>query len=116
VQDPVGLQMDGPSLSLVTGSPGKLRGKLIRHPAFKQPVNLVLMGLPAGYSASGVTVPGDKADFEMPITVAKELAARTLPNVSIAVSLANGKVAINQPVELKISTAPTPAPAPQKKK
>ena len=118
VQDAVGLQMDVASLSLAAGMPGKIRGKLIRHPAFKQPINLALVGLPAGYSANGVTVAGDKADFEVPITVAKELAARTLPNVSLAVSLANGKVAVNQPVELKVSPAPVPAPTPttQKKK
>jgi hypothetical protein len=110
--------MDVASLSLAAGMPGRIRGKLIRHPAFKQPIKLALVGLPAGYSANGVTVAGDKAEFEVPITVAKELAARTLPNVSLAVSLASGKVAVNQPVELKVSPAPVPAPTPttQKKK
>jgi len=46
VQDAVGLQMDVASLNLVGGVPGKIRGKVIRHPAYKQPVNVALAGLP----------------------------------------------------------------------
>ncbi len=110
VQDPVGLRMDAASLSLVAGTSGKLHGKLIRHPAFKQNVNVAVSGLPAGYAAQPVTVPGNKTDFEIPITVPKESAPRTLPNVSIAVSLADGKVPVTQPLELKVSQ-PAVSPA-----
>lgn len=105
VQDAVGLRMDTDSLSFVAGAAGKLRGKLIRHPAFHQNVNVAVSGLPAGYAAQSVVVPGNKTDFEIPITVPKESAPRTLPNVSIAVSLADGKVPVTQPLELKVSPA-----------
>ncbi len=105
VQDPLGLQLDAASLNLVGGAPGKIRGKLIRHPAFKQTVNVTLAGLPAGYAAPVLAVPGDKTDFEMPITVPKEPMGRTIPNVSIAVSLGNGRVPVTQPIELKVTPA-----------
>ncbi|HUE12985.1 MAG TPA: hypothetical protein VMR25_02370, partial [Planctomycetaceae bacterium] len=114
VQDPVALRMDAASLSLVGGTPGKVRGKLIRHPAFKQKVNVSVIGLPAGYAAQPVMVPGDKTDFEMPITVPKESASRTLPNVTIAVSLADGKASVTQPLELKVAP-PAVTPTPKKK-
>jgi hypothetical protein len=112
VQDPLGLQMDAASLRLASGAPGKIHGKLIRHPGFKQTVNVALAGLPAGYSAAAIAVPGDKTDFEMPITLAKEATARTIPNVSINVSLADGKVPVTQPIELKVVPTPVPASVP----
>jgi hypothetical protein len=111
VQDPLGLQLDAASLSLVGGKPGKIRGKLIRHPGFKQSVNVAIAGLPAGYSAAAIAVAGDKTDFEMPITVAKESTARTIPNVTVNVSLTDGKVPLTQPVELKVAPAVVPSPA-----
>jgi hypothetical protein len=113
VQDAVGLQMDVASLNLVGGVPGKIRGKVIRHPAYKQPVNVALAGLPAGYAAPAMTVPGDKTDFEMAVTVPKEPAARTVPNVSLTVSLKDGKVAVTQQLELKVAP---PAVRPAAKK
>jgi hypothetical protein len=61
-----------------------------------------------------VTVLGDKTDFEMPITVPKESAARTLPNVTISVALADGKVSVTQPLALTVAP-PAAAPTPKKK-
>jgi hypothetical protein len=103
VQDPVALDLDGASMNLVVGAPGKIRGKLVRHPEFKQPLNVAISGLPAGYSTRPVSVAGDKSDFEIPVTVANETAARVLPNVSIVVTLADGKVPITRPIELKVA-------------
>jgi hypothetical protein len=108
VQNPLGLQMDAASLSLVGGMPGKIRGKINRHPAFKQPVNVALAGLPAGYTAPAIAVAGDKTEFEMPITVPKEPTARTIPNLSLSVSLADGKIPITQPIEFKVAPAAAP--------
>jgi len=115
VQDPVGLRMDAASLNLVAGAPGKLRGKLVRHPAFKQNVNVSVSGLPAGYTAQPVMVLGDKTDFEIPMTAAKGSPAGPIPNVSIALTLADGKVPVTQPLELKVSPAATKVSAAAKK-
>ena len=114
VQDAVGLRIDPTSLNLVAGLGGKVRGKLFRHPAFRQNVNVAISGLPAGYVTAPVTVAGDKTDFEIPMTAPKEGAARAIPNVSITVALADGKVPITQPLDLKV--APPAAPASPKKK
>jgi hypothetical protein len=115
VQDPVGLQMDAASLKLVAGAPAKLRGKLVRHPAFKQNVNVAVSGLPAGYTAQPVMVPGDKTDFEIPMTAIKGSPAGPIPNVSIVVTLADGKVPVTQPLELKVSPPATKVSAAAKK-
>ncbi|HEX4072173.1 MAG TPA: hypothetical protein VHX68_13430 [Planctomycetaceae bacterium] len=109
VQDAVGLKVDPASLNLVAGSGGKVRGKLFRHPAFRQKVNVAISGLPAGYGAAPVMVAGDKTDFEIPVTAPKEATARAIPNVSITVTLADGKVPITQPLDLKVAPPATPA-------
>ncbi len=114
VQDAVGLRIDPTSLNLVAGLGGKVRGKLFRHPAFRQNVNVAISGLPAGYGTAPVTVAGDKTDFEIPMTAPKEGAARAIPNVSITVALADGKVPIKQPLDLKVAPPATPA-VPKKK-
>ncbi len=107
-------RIDPASLKLVAGTGGKVRGKLFRHPAFRQKVNVAISGLPAGYGAAPVTVAGDKTDFEIPMTAPKEATARAIPNVSITVALADGKVPITQPLDLKVAPPATPA-APKKK-
>jgi len=71
----------------------------------KLPVTVAIAGLPGGYTAQPVTVAGEKTDFELPVTAAAEPAARTLPNVSMTVAFANGKIPITQPIELKVAPA-----------
>jgi len=103
VQDPVGLNIDAASLNLVSATSGKIRGKLKRHPAYKQPVILAIAGLPAGYAASPATIAADKTDFEIPVTVPTEPAARAVPNVAISVTLPDGKVSLRQPLDLRVA-------------
>jgi len=112
VQDPVGVNLDAASLKLTAGGPRTIRGKLSRNPAFKQSVTVALTGLLQGYAGQPVSVPADKSDFEIPVTVPNEAAPRSVPNVSITVALADGKVSVNQPIELKVAP---PAPPPAKK-
>jgi hypothetical protein len=105
IQDPLSLTMDAASLSLAAAQPGKVRGKIVRNPAYKQNVRVALAGLPAGYSAPAVTISADKSDFEIAVTSAAEPTARVLPNVTVDVALANGKRVITQPIELKVAPA-----------
>ncbi len=52
------------------GETGKLAGKITRSPGYTQPVVVTLDGLPKGATAPQVLVPGDKSDFELPLTFA----------------------------------------------
>ncbi|MBW8883282.1 MAG: hypothetical protein JF612_00600, partial [Planctomycetia bacterium] len=51
-----------------SGEVGKLAGKINRSNGYTQPVVVTLDGLPKGYTAPQVLVPGDKSDFELPLT------------------------------------------------
>jgi hypothetical protein len=53
-----------------TGETGKLTGQITRVPGYTQPVVVTLDSLPKGYSAPQVLVPGDKSQFELPLTFA----------------------------------------------
>ena len=50
------------------GETGKLTGKIQRVAAFKQPVVVTLENLPKGFTAPQVLVPGDRSEFELPLT------------------------------------------------
>ena len=83
--------------------PGKLRGKLIRHPAFKQNVNVAVCGLARrlrGPTADGPRRQDRFRDSRSPSP--RNRPRGPLPNVSITVSLADGKVPVTQPLELKV--------------
>jgi len=49
------------------GQTGKLAGKIQRIAAFKQPVVVTLENLPKGIIAPQVIIPGDRAEFELPL-------------------------------------------------
>jgi hypothetical protein len=51
-----------------TGEAGRLRGTVSRVAGYTQPVLVTLENLPQDYTAPQVLVPGDKADFELPLT------------------------------------------------
>jgi hypothetical protein len=50
------------------GSAGKLTGKIARSPGYKQPVLVTLDKLPQGYFPPQVLVPGDRNEFELPLS------------------------------------------------
>jgi hypothetical protein len=57
------------------GDPGKLTGKIERSPGYALPVLVTLDSLPKGYVAPQVLVPGDKSEFELPLTFASSVKA-----------------------------------------
>ena len=63
--------------------PGKLVGKINRFAGFAQPINLTLTGLPKGMASPALAVPGDKSDFEFPITFPYATPAGDLANVKL---------------------------------
>jgi hypothetical protein len=52
------------------GETGKLAGKISRVAGYTQPVVVTLESLPKGYSTPQVLVPGDRSEFELPLTFA----------------------------------------------
>jgi hypothetical protein len=50
------------------GEAGRLAGKITRSPGYTQPVVVTLDGLPKGAIAPQILLPGDKSDFELPLT------------------------------------------------
>ena len=57
-----------PKAPLVQNGAMNLKVKVERNPDFKQPVNVYMLWNPPGIgSASGVTVPGDKDEFDYPV-------------------------------------------------
>jgi hypothetical protein len=49
------------------GDAGKFAGKVVRAPGFTAPVTITLDGLPKEVSSPKAVVPGDKAEFELPL-------------------------------------------------
>ena len=97
--------LDQKSFSLTAGEAGTIKGVLKRNNGFNGPVTITPEGLPKGYQAGEVTVPKGTDAFEIPITPAKENAAKTI-KANLSVKLAGrGNILPNLPVELKIAPA-----------
>jgi hypothetical protein len=77
VAEPFAVELVTPSLALPAGQTVTLRGRLRRHPLFKEPVQLKLAGLPAGVTlaAPPAPVPGDRADFQLELKADAKAAA-----------------------------------------
>jgi hypothetical protein len=70
---PFTLALSGPNSAegrAGTGDSGKLAGKISRSPGYTQGIVVTLDGLPKGQSPPQVLVPGDKSEFELPLTFA----------------------------------------------
>ncbi len=65
------------------GPAGKLTGKIHRVPGFSAAVSVSLAGLPKGVVSPSVVVPGDKSEFELPLTLPYGTAEGDLPNVKL---------------------------------
>ncbi len=76
-------------------------GLLRRHPQFSEPVNVVVEGLPAGYSATPVAVASDQTAFTVSIVIPEAASAGEVPNVSVRAQRSNG-TSISPPVPLKL--------------
>lgn len=116
VKNALSLKLDERTLSLTAGTENAVRGTVQRTAGFQQPVDVVLTGLPDGYSAAKVTVPADQQDFSIALTAEKEPKPRDLPNVKVRVSLpGGGPILPDQNVAIKVAppTKPQPAVAPK---
>lgn len=98
-----------------SGPTGKLTGRIARVAGFGQEITLTLAGLPADYAPPMVIVPGDKSDFEFPVSFPFRTPAGDLAGVKlVGVSQlgANPPVNSNNQLDVAVKVAPGgPPPA-----
>lgn len=93
------------SLSLKGKSETKLSGTLKRSPGFAEPVDVLLVNLPAGYAAPKVTLAPEQEQFELVVTAPYVAAAADIPNVQLRVTTAAGA-----PLQADVAVATKVAP------
>lgn len=115
VKNALALTIDDKSLKLTGGRSGAVRGTVKRTAGFNAPVVLRVEGLPRGYKTQPVTLKKRQTSFAIPVTPAKEAKLRTLPKVSLRVTL-SGKRPLLPPRTLTVSVSPPPKGAGKKAK
>ena len=78
------------TIILASGGPTKFTGKVIRHPDYKETVEVSLTGLAADYHAPKVSVPPDQDSFEMVITSPKVTAGGEILNINFVLKDTRG--------------------------
>lgn len=82
---PAAVELATPAVEVKPGATVELKGKVVRHGAFKEPVTVKVNGLPAGLKADPVTVAPDKAEFTVKLAAdAKAAPAAAAANVALA--------------------------------
>ena len=79
----------------------KLRGVLQRTPGFTGPVEVTLVGLPAGYTVQPGNVAADQDAFEIIVRGPKVAAETPIANVKLRVTSAASLLIPESPVNLK---------------
>ena len=79
----------------------KVKGVLQRTAGFTKPVEVTLVGLPAGYSAESVTIPSDQDAFELNVRGPKVAVETPIANVKLRVTSAASLLIPESPVNLK---------------
>ena len=94
-------KMDDATLAFAGEVDHKLKGALQRTTGFTGPVEVTLVGLPAGYSVQTGTVAGDQDAFELTVRGPKVAAETPVANVKLRVTSANSLLVPESPVNLK---------------
>lgn len=104
VQNAAAVTLDANTLTLVGGQPNKVLGTIKRTAPFAGAIDVTLQGLPTGYTAPKITVPGDKDAFEITVTAGPEAAAKDIPNITLRVEATGlGMILPDAPVAMKAS-------------
>jgi hypothetical protein len=99
------------------GATGAFTGKLVRREGFLHPVTVTLAGLPEGYPAPSVTVPGDQHEFTLEVRFPAEAKPADLNEIKLVATAltdaANPKSLIRSAgatVALKVVAGEKPKP------
>jgi hypothetical protein len=100
----VDVQLASGNLNLQGNGQTRLAGSIKRAAGFNEPVVLSLLNLPAGYSATGVTVAPDQQQFELVITSPAVTAMSDIQNVQFRVATPAGALlALDRPIPTKVN-------------
>ncbi|MGE5191986.1 MAG: LamG-like jellyroll fold domain-containing protein [Deltaproteobacteria bacterium] len=92
VQNAAAVQLAAGNLVLTGNAQTKFAGTLKRTPRFARPVEVSLIGLPAGYAAPKVTIAPDQEQFEIVVSAPAVTAAADLPSVQFRVATPTGSL------------------------
>jgi hypothetical protein len=95
-------QVDGATLAVAAEAPHVIVGKLQRTAGFVAPVQVTLLGLPAGYQVTTAEVAGDQDEFRITVTAPAVAAETAVPNVKLRVTTAGSPIAADQDVAVKV--------------
>jgi hypothetical protein len=95
-------KIDDATLAFAGEVDHKLTGILGRTPGFAAPVEVTLVGLPAGYTMQAGNVPGDQDKFELLIKAPKVTTETAVANVKLRVTSAGSLLVPEIPVNLKV--------------
>jgi len=99
-------KVDAASLRITGEQDAKVTGELQRTPGFAGPVEVTLVGLPAGYTAQAVTVAGDQNRFEIPVKGPAVAAETAVPNVKLRLTTQGSLLVAEMPVSLTVVPKP----------
>jgi len=102
IQTAAAPMLEPASLTVKAETPHEIVGKLQRTAGFTAPVNVTLIGLPAGYQVQAVDVPGDQNEFKLVVTAPAVTAETAVPNVKLRVTTSGSAIAADQDVALKV--------------
>ncbi|MEI8018489.1 MAG: hypothetical protein WCH39_09825 [Schlesneria sp.] len=94
-------KLDDATLAFAGDVDHKLKGVLQRTAGFTGPVEVTLVGLPAGYSVQPGTVAADQDTFELTVRGPKVAAETPVANVKLRVTSATSLLVPESPVNLK---------------
>lgn len=103
MQTAVAPQVEPASLTVKSDSEHVIIGKLMRTAGFTQPVNVSLIGLPAGYKQTPAKVAGDQDEFRITVTAPKVDAEQALPNIKLRVASRRTPLVPDAAVNVKVA-------------
>ncbi len=103
IENAVTLQTPADPVKAVKASTAAVVVTAKRHPLFRDAVNLVVEGLPAGYAAAPLAVAADQQTGTINVTIPETATAGEIPNVSLRVLSPSGDTILaGVPVRLVI--------------
>lgn len=102
IQTAVAPMVEPGTLAVKAETPHEIVGKLQRTAGFTAPVNVSLIGLPAGYQVQPVEVAGDQNEFKLVVTAPAVTAETAVPNVKLRVMTSGSAIAADQDVAIKV--------------
>jgi hypothetical protein len=102
IKNAVTPKVDEATLAVVGEVDHKVTGAVQRTPGFAGPIEVALVGLPAGYSAPAVNLAPDQDKFELIVRAPKVAAETPVPNVKLRVTTGGSLLVPEISVNLKV--------------